>query len=53
MLVVVVAFPSLVRILGESSTIHSPPTLFFFFFEVEISSHAVIPLFVTGLVHSG
>ena len=30
---VVVAFSSLARILGECSTIHSPPALFFFFFK--------------------
>ena len=31
--VVVVAFSSRARILGECSTIHSPPALFFFFFK--------------------
>ena len=33
MVVVVVAFSSRARILGECSTIHSPPALFFFFFK--------------------
>ena len=45
MLLVVVAFPSLARILGECSAIHSTPALFFLFFfvfEVEISSFAYI-----------
>ena len=40
----VMAFSSLARILGECSTIHSPPALFFFlFFKVEISSRTLIP----------
>ena len=40
---VVVAFSSRVRILGECSTIHSPPALvFFFFFKVEISSRKLV-----------
>ena len=39
---------------GECSTIHSPPALFFFFFfKVEISSCTLIPLFRPGSVHSG
>ena len=54
---VVVAFSSLARIWGKCSTIHSPPALyffsFFFFFDVEISSRALIPLFMAGSVHSG
>ena len=36
--------------LGECSTIHSPPALFFFFFEVEINSRTLIPLFMPGSV---
>ena len=40
------------RILGECSTIHFPPVLFFFF-EVEISLLTLIPLFMPGSVHSG
>ena len=53
--VVVVAVSSLARILGECSTIHSPPALLFsfFFFKVDISSHPLIPLFTLGSVHSG
>ena len=47
--VVVVAFPMLVRILGECSTIHSPPALFF---EVQINSRTLIPLFRPGSAHS-
>ena len=43
--VVVVAFSSRARILGECSKIHFPPAAFFFFFEVEISSRTLIPLF--------
>ena len=49
--VVVVAFSSRARILGECSTSHSPPALFFFY--VEISSRTLIPLFRPGSVHSG
>ena len=45
-------FSSLARISGECSTIHSPLSLFFFF-EVEISSRTLIPLFMPGSVHSG
>ena len=55
-MMVVEAFPSLARILGECSTIHSPPALFSFcfcFFEVEISSRTLIPLFRPGSVLSG
>ena len=39
--------------LGECSTIHSPPALFFFFFEVEINCRTLIPFFMPGSVHSG
>ena len=46
-----VAFTSLARILGKCSTIQSMPAPFFF--EVEISSRTVIPLFMPGSVHSG
>ena len=49
---VVVAFSSLVRVLGEYSTSYSPPALLFPFW-VEISSSTVIPLFRPGSVHSG
>ena len=49
----VVAFPSFGRIRGECSTIHSPPALFFFFFEVEISSRTHISLHTPKSVHSG
>ena len=53
-MVVVVAFPSRARSLGECLTIHSLPALFFFlFFKVEISSRKLIPLFRPGSVHSG
>ena len=48
--VVVMAFSSLVRILGECLTIHFPPALFFI---VEISSRTLIPLCVSESVHSG
>ena len=49
--VVVVAFSSLTTILGECSTIDYPPALFCcclfcFLYEVENSSHTVIPLFM-------
>ena len=50
-MVVVVAFSSRVRILGECLTSKSPPALFFFF-KVEISLCTLIPLFTPGLVHS-
>ena len=49
-MVVVVAFSLLVRILGECSTFHFLPVLFFF--EVEISLCTLIPLFMLGSVHS-
>ena len=48
----VAAFSSLVRILGECSTIHSLPVLFFFS-KVEIASCTLIPLFMQGSAHSG
>ena len=44
--IVVVAFSSLAKILGEGSTIHSPSALF-------LSSRTLIPLFRPGSVHSG
>ena len=45
----VVAFSSLASIWGECLAVHSPPVLFSsFFFEVEISWHALIPLFRPG-----
>ena len=58
---VVVAFSSLARNLGECSTIHSPPAFFFFFrgeglvvvVEVDISSRTLIAFFMPGAVHSG
>ena len=43
----------LVRIFGKCSTIHSPPALFVFCCLVEISSHTLIPLCMSGSVHSG
>ena len=54
----VVAFFSLVRILGECSIIHFSPALFFFLgggegVKVEIRSRTLIPLFRLGSVHSG
>ena len=36
-LAVVVAFSSLARILGECSTLHSPPALFFFFLKLRLA----------------
>ena len=57
MVVVVVAFSSCARILGECLTIHYLPALLFLFFVlvfiVEISSRTLIPLFRPGSVHSG
>ena len=50
--VVVVAFSLLVRIFGRVFN-HSFPGCAFFFFEVEISSCTLIPLFKPGSVHSG
>ena len=39
---------------GGGSTIHSRRVLFFcFFVQVEISSRALIPLFMLGLIHTG
>ena len=52
-LVVVVAFSSRARILGECLTIHSLSALFLLLFKVEISLCTLIPLFTLGLVHSG
>ena len=54
----VVAFSSLTRILGECSTIYSPPALFFFQEGeegdvVEMSSFKLISFFPSGSVHSG
>ena len=49
--IVVVAFCSLVRMLGEWLTIQSSPALFFF--KVEISSCTLIPLFRSGSSHNG
>ena len=51
MVVVWWVFPLIARTLGECSTIHSPPALFFF--KVEINLRVLIPLFTPGLVHSG
>ena len=48
--VVVVAFSSHARILGECWTV---PTCTFFWLIVEISLHTLIPLFTPGLAHSG
>ena len=54
MVVVMVAFSSHARILGECLTIHSLPVLYYnFFFKVEISLRKLVPLFTPGLVHSG
>ena len=50
-LLVVVAFSSHARILGECSTFYSPPALFFF--KVETSLHTLSPLFRPGSVHIG
>ena len=44
--------PRVRRILGERSTIHSLPALFFIFL-MEISLRTLIPLFRPGSVHSG
>ena len=49
----VVASSSRARILGECSTIHSPPALFFFFFEVETRSNTLIPLLTPRSDHGG
>ena len=51
----VVALSLLASVLGECSTVHSPPALLFsfFFFDEEISLCMVIPLLVPGSVHSG
>ena len=47
-----VAFPCL-RILGETSTIHSHTCALKKYFEVEISPHTLIPLLRPGSFHSG
>ena len=49
---VVRAFSSPERILGDCSTIHSPPAIFCLFVEVAISSRTLIPLFRPGSVHT-
>ena len=51
-LCVLLASSTLARVLGDCSTIHCLPALFFFFI-VEISSRAQIPLFTPGSVHCG
>ena len=48
----VMIFASRSSSLGECSTIHPPPALFFFFL-MEVSSRTLIPLFGLGSVHSG
>ena len=51
MMIMMMAFSSLARILGECLTIYSPRVLFFFFFvcfKVDISSRTLIPLFMPG-----
>ena len=50
-MVLVVAFSSLARILGECLTIHAPLVLFFL--KVEISLCTLIPFFMPESVHSG
>ena len=50
-MIVVSGLFSLARILGECSTIHSPPALFWF--KVEISSRTLIPLSRPASVNSG
>ena len=50
--VVVVAFSSLARIVGEGCTIHSTPVLLNFL-KAEISSRTLITLFRPGSVHRG
>ena len=50
----VVTYSSLVRILGERSTIHSPRLrLFLLLFKVEISSRKLISLFTSVSFQSG
>ena len=46
----VAALSSFAKVLAECSTIHSPPALFS---NVEISSHTLILLFMSGSVYSG
>ena len=41
-------FPPLANILGDCSTIHSPPAFFIFILKVEINSCTLIPLFRQG-----
>ena len=56
-MVVVVAFSSLARIWENVRRHYSPPAFFYFFkkfvIKVDISSRALIPLFMLGSVHSG
>ena len=47
------SFSSLSRTLGDGLKIHSPPALYYYFLEVEISSCTPIPLCRPGSVHSG
>ena len=49
---VVVAFSLHVRILGERSTVHSLPALFFFF-KFETRSRTLIPLLRAGSINGG
>ena len=42
------SFSSLSRTLGDGLKIHSPPALYYYFLEVEISSCTPIPLFMPG-----
>ena len=52
-LVLIVAFSSHVRILGECSTNPGPRLFFVCLFQVEISVHILIPFFMPGSVRSG
>ena len=53
-LLMVMAFSSLAKTLGECSTIHSLPVTFFFLGGgEEINSCTLIPLIRPGTVHSG
>ena len=47
------SFSSLSRTLGDGLKIHSPPALYYYFLEVEISLCTPIPLCRPGSVHSG
>ena len=49
----VVAFSSLLRILGECLIIHSLPALFVVVVEMWISLRTLIPLFMPESVHNG